>query len=139
MKKQPGPTWIEVNNEIHTFVVDDQDHPQMVEIYAELKRLSGQMKDAGYVPDAKLVLHDVEEEEKLFHLCHHSEKLAIAYGLISTPPYTPLRIFKNLRICGDCHTFTKFIAKVVKREIIVRDANCFHRFQDGHCSCRDYW
>jgi pentatricopeptide repeat protein len=50
MKKQPGPTWIEVNNEIHTFVVDDQDHPQMVEIHAELKRLSGQMKDAGYVP-----------------------------------------------------------------------------------------
>jgi pentatricopeptide repeat protein len=33
-KKQPGPTWIEVNNEIHTFVVDDQDHPQMVEIHA---------------------------------------------------------------------------------------------------------
>ncbi|CAK9881683.1 unnamed protein product [Sphagnum jensenii] len=135
----PGPTWIEVNNEIHTFVVDDQDHPQMVEIHAELKRLSGQMKDAGYVPDTKLVLHDVEEEEKLFRSCHHSEKLAIAYGLISTPPYTPLRIFKNLRICGDCHTFTKFIANVVKREIIVRDANCFHHFQDGHCSCRDYW
>ncbi|CAM6073835.1 unnamed protein product [Sphagnum tenellum] len=135
----PGPTWIEVNNEIHTFVVDDQDHPQMVEIHAELKRLSGQMKDAGYVPVTKLVLHDVEEEEKLFQSCHHSEKLAIAYGLISTPPYTPLRIFKNLRICGDCHTFTKFIANVVKREIIVRDANCFHHFQDGHCSCRDYW
>jgi hypothetical protein len=66
-KKQLGPTWIEVNNEIHTFVVDDQDHPQMVEIHAELKRLSGQMKDTGYMPDTKLVLHDVEEEEKLFH------------------------------------------------------------------------
>jgi len=30
--------------------------------------------------DMKLVLHDVEEEEKLFHLYHHSKKLAIAFG-----------------------------------------------------------
>jgi hypothetical protein len=27
VKRQPGGTWIEVNNEVHTFVVDDQDHP----------------------------------------------------------------------------------------------------------------
>jgi hypothetical protein len=36
VKKQPGHTWIEVNNEVNTFVVDDRDHPQMTEIYAEL-------------------------------------------------------------------------------------------------------
>jgi hypothetical protein len=139
VKKQPGRTWIEVNNEVHTFVVDDQDHPQMIEIRAELKRLYGQMQEAGYVPDTKFVLHDVEEEEKVYHLCHHSEKLAIAFGLISTPPGTTLRIFKNLRVCGDCHTSTKFIAKIVGRAIIVRDANRFHHFECGVCSCRDYW
>jgi hypothetical protein len=53
------------------------------------------MKDARYVPNTKLVIHDVEEEDKLFHLCHHndhSEKSIIAYGLISTHPYTPIRI-----------------------------------------------
>jgi pentatricopeptide repeat protein len=88
-KKQPGCTWIEVNNEVHTFVVDDQDHPQMIEIHAELQRLSGLMHDAGHVTCPKFVLHDVEEE-KLFHLCHHSEKLAIAFGLINTAPSTPL-------------------------------------------------
>ncbi|CAM6033659.1 unnamed protein product [Sphagnum compactum] len=139
VKKQPGRTWIEVNNEVHTFVVDDQDHPQIIEIRAELKRLYGQMQEAGYVPDTKFVLHDVEEEEKVYHLCHHSEKLAIAFGLISTPPGTTLRIFKNLRVCGDCHTSTKFIAKLVGRAIIVRDANRFHHFECGVCSCRDYW
>jgi hypothetical protein len=32
----------------------------------------------------QFVLHDVEEEEKMFHLCQHSEKLAIAFGLINT-------------------------------------------------------
>jgi pentatricopeptide repeat protein len=138
-KKQPGRTWIEVNDVVHTFVVDDQTHPQMIKIRAELKRLSRLMHDAGYVPDTKFVLHDVEEEEKVFHLCHHSEKLAIAFGLMSTDPGTPLRIVKNLRVCQDCHTSTKFISKIVRRKIIVRDANRIHHFENGVCSCRDYW
>ncbi|CAK9218943.1 unnamed protein product [Sphagnum troendelagicum] len=85
-KKQPGRTWIEVNNEVHTFVAQDQDHPQMIEIHAELQRLSGLMHNAGYVPCTEFVLDDVEEEEKVSHLCHHSEKLAIAFGLINTAP-----------------------------------------------------
>ncbi|CAK9266638.1 unnamed protein product [Sphagnum jensenii] len=139
VKKHRGRTWIEVDNEVHTFVVDDQHHPQMIEIHAELKRLSGLMHDAGYVPDTNFVLHDVEEEEKVFNLCHHSEKLAIAFGLINSAPGTPLCIRKNLRVCRDCHTSTKFISKVVGRAIMVRDANRFHHFQDGECSCRDYW
>ncbi|CAM6004365.1 unnamed protein product, partial [Sphagnum balticum] len=138
-KKQPGCTWIEVNDAVHTFVVDDQIHPEMIKIRAELKRLSVLMHDAGYVPNTKSVLHDVEEEEKVIHLCHHSEKLAIAFGLMSTDPGTPVRIVKNLRVCEDCHTSTKFISKIVRRKIIVRDANRFHHFENGVCSCRDYW
>jgi hypothetical protein len=42
--------WIEVNNEGCTLVVDDQDHPQMIEIRAKLQRLSGLMHNVGYVP-----------------------------------------------------------------------------------------
>ncbi|KAH8961064.1 hypothetical protein BDL97_05G031600 [Sphagnum fallax] len=139
VKKQPGRTWIEVNDVVHTFVVDDQIHPQVIKIRAELKRLSSLMHAAGYVPDTKFVLHDVEEEEKVFHLCHHSVKLAIAFGLMSNDPGTPLRIVKNLRVCEDCHTSTKFISKIVRRKIIVRDANRFHHFENGVCSCKDYW
>jgi pentatricopeptide repeat protein len=139
VKKEPGRTWIEVNNEVHSFIVNDEEHPQISEIHAELKRLSVPMNNLGYVPDTRFVLHDVEEEEKVSRLCHHSEKLAIAFGLISTPPGTSLRIFKNLRVCDDCHTATKFISKIVGRVIIVRDANRFHHFENGLCSCRDYW
>ncbi len=86
-------------------MVDDQDCPQ---ICAELQRLSGLMHDAGYVPNTKFVLHDVEEEQKS-HLCHHSKKLAIAFGLVNTAPGTLLQIRKHLQVCEDCHTFTKFI------------------------------
>jgi hypothetical protein len=60
------------------------------------------MQDARYVPDTTFVLHDVEEEVKAFHLFHYSEKLAIAFGLISTALGTPLHIIKNLQVCCDC-------------------------------------
>jgi hypothetical protein len=86
VKKEPVTPGIDVNNKVHTFVVDDQDHPQMTEIHAELKRLSVLVHNVGYVPYSKFVLHDVEEEEKVFHLCYHSEKLAIAFVLINTAP-----------------------------------------------------
>eukprot|EP01018_Ginkgo_biloba_P000568 Gb_34520 [translate_table: standard] len=137
--KRPGFSWIEVNNRVHTFFVGDRSNPEAEEIYATLERLSGQMKAAGYVPDTNFVLHDVEEEYKEHLLCYHSEKLAIAFGLIRTPPGTPIRIFKNLRVCGDCHTAIKFISNIVGREIVVRDANRFHHFVEGSCSCGDYW
>ena len=97
------------------------------------------MKEKGYVPDTNFVLHDVEEEQKEQNLSYHSEKLAVAFGIISTPPGTTIRVFKNLRTCVDCHTAIKFISKIVQRKIIVRDSNRFHYFEDGSCSCGDYW
>ncbi len=139
MQKQPGCTWIELNKEVDSFIVDDQEHPQIIEICEELKKLSGQIKDLGYVPDTKFVLHDVEDEDRMLRLGHHSEKLAIAFGLISTPPGTTLHIFKKLWMCGDCCCAIKDISKIVERKIIVRDANCFHHFENGLCSCKDYW
>ena len=97
------------------------------------------MKEAGYVPDTRYVLHDIDQEAKEQALLYHSERLAIAYGLISTPARTPLRIIKNLRICGDCHNAIKIMSKIVGRELIIRDNKRFHHFKDGKCSCGDYW
>ncbi|KAL6047499.1 DYW domain containing protein [Balamuthia mandrillaris] len=140
VKKEPGRSWITVDGRVHSFVVKDLSHPRSTEIYQELDRLSQQIKAAGYKPDTNWVLHDVPDEQKETELCHHSEKLAIAFGQLVTPPGQPLWIMKNLRVCGDCHTATKFIAKVTQREILVRDANRFHHFSpNGQCSCGDYW
>jgi hypothetical protein len=80
----------------------------------------------------------VEEEEKVFHLCHHSKKLAVEFGLINTAPGTQLQIIKDQRICEDFHTSTKFISKILGRVIMVRDVNHFHHFEDGICSHMDY-
>eukprot|EP01018_Ginkgo_biloba_P030428 Gb_08964 [translate_table: standard] len=139
VKKRQGCSWIEVKNSVHEFLVGDSLHPQSDEIYAMLETLAAQMEEAGYIPDTSFALHDVDEEEKEDMLCSHSEKLAIAFGLISTCPGTIIRITKNLRVCGDCHHATKFISKIVGREIIVRDATRFHHFKNGLCSCGDYW
>ncbi|KAJ7540063.1 hypothetical protein O6H91_10G000500 [Diphasiastrum complanatum] len=135
VKKMPGCSWIEVDNQLHAFVVGDATHPQSKEIQAELDRLVGLMKKAGYKPNLSFVLDDVEENA----LCGHSEKQAIAFGLINTPFGTPIRIKKNLRVCFDCHNATKIISKIVGRDISVMDANRYHHFKDGFCSCGDYW
>ncbi|KAJ6932695.1 pentatricopeptide repeat-containing protein [Populus alba x Populus x berolinensis] len=97
------------------------------------------MKTGGYVPDTRYVLHDIDQEAKEQALLYHSERLAIAYGLISTPARMPLRIIKNLRVCGDCHNAIKIMSKIVGRELIVRDNKRFHHFKGGKCSCGDYW
>ncbi|CAN6446680.1 unnamed protein product [Victoria cruziana] len=137
--KKPGSSWIEVKRRVHVFLVGDRSHPRTEEIYRELDNLSTKMKEEGYVPDTNFVLHDVEEEQKEQNLSYHSEKLAVAFGIIATPPGALIKVIKNLRICGDCHTAIKFVSKITERQIVVRDSSRFHRFKNGQCSCRDFW
>ncbi|TXG59498.1 hypothetical protein EZV62_014071 [Acer yangbiense] len=137
--KKPGLSWIEIKREVHLFLVGDTSHPQSKEMHEFLVEISKKMKEEGYVPDTNFVLHDVEEEQKEQNLSYHSEKLAVAFGIIATPPGTTIKVFKNLRTCVDCHTAIKFISKIYMRKIIVRDSNRFHCFEDGNCSCGDYW
>ncbi|OVA08564.1 Pentatricopeptide repeat [Macleaya cordata] len=140
IRKIAAYSWIEINNEVHKFVSDDRTHPQNEKIYGELNRLIKVIRKAGFVPDAHLALHDVGEEEKVKSVAYHSEKLALAFGLINKPrSQMPIRILKNLRVCEDCHMFMKFVSKIIERPIILRDSNLFHHFVDGQCSCKDYW
>ncbi|XP_024515135.1 pentatricopeptide repeat-containing protein At3g12770-like [Selaginella moellendorffii] len=139
VKKETGLSLIEVHGRVHEFRCGDRSHSKSEAIYAELERLNREMKSLGYVPDTKVVLHNVDEARKEKLLWYHSERLAIAYGIISTPPGSSLCVIKNLRVCSDCHAATKLMSKVCGREIVVRDVNRFHRFHDGSCSCGDYW
>ena len=139
IRKEPGVSWIEISNKVHRFVVGDRSHPEAKKIYDVLNNLFEKLKAEGYIPDTRLVLRNIDEGQKVHALCVHSEKLAIAYGLMHTPRGMPIRVYKNLRVCSDCHTATGFISKVTGREIVARDANRFHHFKDGVCSCGDYW
>uniref|UniRef100_A0A1D1Z4J2 Pentatricopeptide repeat-containing protein At1g20230 n=1 Tax=Anthurium amnicola TaxID=1678845 RepID=A0A1D1Z4J2_9ARAE len=139
LKKNPGYSWIEVGNKLHTLLAGDKSHPQMAEILERMQGWSTEMWKLGYLPSTHLVLQDVEDQDKEHILCGHSERLAVALGLLNTSPGTTLRVIKNLRICGDCHSVIKFVSRLEAREILVRDTNRFHHFKDGVCSCGDYW
>ncbi|XP_078442320.1 pentatricopeptide (PPR) repeat-containing protein isoform X2 [Wolffia australiana] len=139
VKKLQGFSWVHIKNKAHVFGADDGLHPERKAIYEMAAKIWKEIKKAGFVPDVDSVLHDIDDELKEQLLSRHSEKLAIAYGLMRTPEKTTLRIMKNLRVCNDCHSAIKFISKISGREIIVRDATRFHHFLDGSCSCKDYW
>ncbi|MQL96016.1 hypothetical protein Taro_028686 [Colocasia esculenta] len=139
IQKSPGCSNVEFNNRVHKFLMGDKSHPQSREIYAKLDILVAKMKESGYVAVTDSALHDLEDEDKECHLAVHSEKLAIAFALINTSSGTPIRITKNLRICGDCHYASKLISKITGRKIVIRDMYRFHHFEDGACSCGDYW
>ena len=79
------------------------------------------------------------EEGKGVMVGVHSERLALGFGLISTPKGITIRVMKNLRMCKDCHEAFKLISDIVERELVVRDLNRFHQFKNGSCTCRDYW
>ncbi|XP_030965057.1 pentatricopeptide repeat-containing protein At1g11290, chloroplastic [Quercus lobata] len=138
LQKTPGCSLVELKNEVHSFYSGSTIHPQSKRIYAFLETLGEDIKAAGYVPDTNSI-HDVEDDVKKQLLNSHSEKLAIAFGLLNTSPGTTIHIRKNLRVCGDCHNATKYISLVTRREIIVRDMHRFHHFKNGTCSCGDYW
>ncbi|XP_020083795.1 pentatricopeptide repeat-containing protein At1g20230-like [Ananas comosus] len=139
LRKDPGCSWTEIKDKVHMLLAGDNSHPQMKQITERLEKLAVEMRRLGYLPSTDFVLQDVEDQEKEHILCGHSEKLAVGLGLISTSPGTPLRVIKNLRICGDCHAAIKFVSRFEGREILVRDTNRFHHFKDGACSCGDYW
>jgi len=140
-KKSPGCSWIEINGSLNAFVGGDQSHPRSPDIYQELDNIMIDIKKLGYQADTSFVLQDLEEEEKEKALLYHSEKLAIAFGILSLGEDKNKTIFvtKNLRVCGDCHTAIKYMTLVRNRAIIVRDANRFHHFKNGQCSCGDFW
>ncbi|KAI3466788.1 hypothetical protein Pfo_023451 [Paulownia fortunei] len=137
--KQPGHSWVTQRGVRHSFVSGDKSHPSSERIYKKLYWLGEKLKAYGYVSDQRFALHDVEDEQKEALLSYHSERLAICFALISTAEGSTITVIKNLRTCGDCHSAIKLIAKIIQREIILRDSSRFHHFRDGFCSCGDYW
>ncbi|KAI3885802.1 hypothetical protein MKW92_044098 [Papaver armeniacum] len=137
--KIAGWSLIEARGEVHRFTVGDREHKHSLEIYKMLNVIDRRLAEVGYCPDVSPVLHDIGKEEKENAIRVHSERLAIAFGLLVTQVGDCIRIVKNLRVCEDCHLVCKMISKVFEREIIVRDGSRFHHFKVGNCSCHDYW
>lgn len=139
VKKEPGRSWLEIKNRIHVFFVGDRLHPLAEQIYEFLEDLNARVTAIGYVQDRYSLWNDLEQGQKDPTAFVHSEKLAIAFGLLSLSNAIPLNVMKNLRVCNDCHNWIKSVSRIENRAIVVRDAYRFHHFKDGICSCKDYW
>lgn len=139
VNKVAGCSMIELEGSVSEFVAGGRNHPEAKEIYGKVEEMLVNIKGLGYVPDSDGMLYGICEEEAENPLLYHSEKLAIAFGLLKTKAGETIRVTKNLRVCKDCHEASKLISKVYDREIIVRDRNRFHHFKGGVCSCNDYW
>ncbi|KAJ0983242.1 hypothetical protein J5N97_011497 [Dioscorea zingiberensis] len=113
LSKNSGCSWIEIKDKVYVFGAHDRSHSESESIYKVLQELGERLAEAGYVPSTKYVLLDVEEDDKKRLLCSHSERLAIGFGLLKSPPSVPIRIAKNLRVCGDCHDAIKLISKAI--------------------------
>jgi pentatricopeptide repeat protein len=61
LKKEPGCSWIEVQSEMHGFLVGDKVHPRSREVYEMLNNLIGEMKLSGYEVSSALFA-EVDEE-----------------------------------------------------------------------------
>ncbi|KAH6824366.1 Pentatricopeptide repeat superfamily protein [Perilla frutescens var. hirtella] len=135
----PASSTIELKGKVHEFLANDVSHPMKKEVYEMLAEINQQLRIAGYVAEITAELPNTLPKGKAYALSYHSEKLAIAFGILSTPPGTTIRVAKDLRICADCHNFSKILSAVYNRKLVIRDRSRFHHFQDGRCSCNDYW
>lgn len=117
LTEEAGCSWIQVKNKLY---VDGPSHPKAREIYDELDRLASRIKKPAYFLNTELVLRDVEEGRKEQYLLQHSEKFSLFLCLISTSSPKSIRVFRNPRSCGDCHSAIKYISMETGRSIVVR-------------------
>lgn len=139
IRKPPGSSSIELDGVVHEFLSGDTLHPQSDQIYRMLDEILRLAVLRGYRPVIGGVPFDINEEDKEVCISQHSEKLALAFGLINSEGGTVIRIVKNLRICEDCHSVMQLVSELFNRIVIVRDRNRFHHYKDGACSCKNYW
>ncbi|XP_064965861.1 pentatricopeptide repeat-containing protein At3g62890-like [Musa acuminata AAA Group] len=139
IRKDPGSSSVELDGIVYEFVAGSCSLPEASAMYAWLDKMGSDLRHQGYSPETQDVLLDLSEEDKETWLSRHSEKLALAFALLRSAPHSTIRIVKNLRICGDCHSFVKHVSKFSSQEVIIRDRIRFHHFKDGTCSCNDYW
>eukprot|EP00246_Nothoceros_aenigmaticus_P008612 TRINITY_DN2344_c0_g1_i1.p1 TRINITY_DN2344_c0_g1~~TRINITY_DN2344_c0_g1_i1.p1 ORF type:complete len:578 (+),score=106.81 TRINITY_DN2344_c0_g1_i1:257-1735(+) len=126
--RTPAKAFIEVDKKVREFTVEEER--SVTQASSNLEQVEG----GSNVAEGPAAVSEQDREDSL---CGHVEKLALAYGLLNTPDGTPLLVTTNLRMCSDCHNTIKTISRVENREVVIRDAQCVHRFQDGSCSCGD--
>ncbi|XP_057794219.1 pentatricopeptide repeat-containing protein At3g24000, mitochondrial-like [Salvia miltiorrhiza] len=131
-------SWITIRDKVYSFKFSSKRHHQdgVTEL---LDDLIDRAKPLGYKAEAGLEIDDeLGKEEATTSAAHHSEKMAVAFGLLNTSGEVQIRVTKNMGMCRDCHCFIKLVSLLTSRTIIIRDSKRLHKFHNGECSCKDF-
>lgn len=136
LMKQQDCSYIEIDGKVNEFSSANRSYPQAE---TELHRLNRVIAHVGFdiMPKDRSV--DFMDDSKDCGTCYHTERLALAFGFLSTNPRDTLFITKSVQMCSQCHLFARLISKSCNRQIIISDSRQIHRMQDGFCSCADQW
>jgi pentatricopeptide repeat protein len=138
--KEPGITCIEHKGKRYKFYAQALSPELEQEIETGRTVFLQKLHDAGYIINTSVVTDNVDDETKKMIACQHSEKSALIFKLGRTKnEKSPIKMFKNLRICTDCHNATAIASKVYQREIRMQDRRRTHIFTNGVCSCNNKW
>ncbi|KAM0930630.1 hypothetical protein ACQ4PT_000828 [Festuca glaucescens] len=129
-------SWLYLGTSVDSFEAGNLSHPAFENILSTWKDVASRMEQSGYAPQDNEPYCNVEVDPLS---CHHTERIAVCYGLISMCGHEPIRILKNFRMCKECHSSIKFISRDKNREILISDGCTYHHFNDGSCSCGDMW
>uniref|UniRef100_A0ACD5TPH7 Uncharacterized protein n=1 Tax=Avena sativa TaxID=4498 RepID=A0ACD5TPH7_AVESA len=129
-------SWLYLGTSVDSFEAGDLSHPAFENILSTWKDVASRMEQSGYAPQDNEPYCNVEVDPLS---CHHTERIAVCYGLISMCGHEPIRVSKNFRMCKECHSSIKFISRDKNREILISDGCTYHHFNYGSCSCGDMW
>jgi hypothetical protein len=101
VKKEPGLSWIELKSGVHSFVAGDKSHPESKAVYMKLAEMLSKIDKMITDGTISIESDEITGKEQNSMNCH-SEKLAVAFGMIHLPQSAPIRVMKNLRVCRDC-------------------------------------
>lgn len=102
VNKEPGISWIQIKNELHSFLTTDHTHHQLTWFDVETVARGAFKQDVTFQIQT-LFFMTWRKKKSIMHFCI-SEKIAVAFGIMNTPNGSPIQIMKNLHISGDCHT-----------------------------------
>ncbi|KAL5705517.1 hypothetical protein ACHQM5_023814 [Ranunculus cassubicifolius] len=131
---------ITIKDKVYSFKPNDRSHSSSTEMYVLLDDLVEKAKGLGYVSQKTIDVDDEQEDEvkTSSSIVYHSEKLAVAFGLLNLPSGGCIRVLKSIGMCRDSHSFIKYASLLSGREIIIRDSKRLHQFSSGSCSCGDF-
>lgn len=121
LRKEFVCSWVEIENVVYMFFVNDDFYFQSEEIYEMWEVISVKIREIGYILDISQVFLFVDENEREVVLQYYSEKFVLVFVFLNILRGFVIRIKKNVRVCSDCYLVMKFVSKVIGREIIVRD------------------